>query len=38
MFDHWADPVVISLADAWLTEFQIDQILLVLQKGYILYV
>ena len=27
-----------QMVDTWLTEFQIDQIHVVLQKGYILYV
>ena len=27
-----------SSVDTWLTEFQIDQIYMVLQKGYVLYV
>ena len=28
----------IDLVDTWLTEFRIDQIRVVLQKGYVLYV
>ena len=29
---------VMNLVDTWLTEFRIDRICVVLQKGYVLYV